>query len=492
MEYFTANVESQTIELAVLDTLSSFSNIPFIYHFENTMAADKRDLFMPGDALRDSFYKTLLEFPLLAGHLYMGAEGRGSVVVDRNNLNLPEYRESTYDVHFDELKAANYNWDLFPKDLVSVCVVTTAGADGVIKLANTHCALACFLFANMSHYVVDGIGFCAFMDRWAEHCRQACCDGVRSVVEHRVFHFDRNIVHKALSLDRRPTSAAASDLFFVPRFAASALAWISPALRGRIMSVVASMGKPEAHMFHISKERLEALRCSLSNYVPSDIRLSDNDLIASLASMTIVNGIKSAMTSSGNGGILSRLMSISSSIFGDLFAKTENEHLTFVIADIRHRLDICDIGYTGNCVIPQLAVNSLQRMESPITPESHAQVASRVRAAVQDLDGPYISQFVHTLNRFPSSFAQPLVYTINHPEKVFITNQSRFPLYGLNFGFGTPVWVSPIPHSAINFVKVMPVHPSQTGYNIHMTTTSRAMSNILCNASWLDLATLIF
>ncbi|KAJ2066174.1 hypothetical protein GGH13_005822 [Coemansia sp. S155-1] len=497
MEYFTANVESQTIELAVLDTLSSFSNIPFIYHFENTMAADKRDLFMPGDALRDSFYKTLLEFPLLAGHLYMGAEGRGSVVVDRNNLNLPEYRESTYDVHFDELKAANYNWDLFPKDLVSVCVVTTAGADGVIKLANTHCARlrdnsGMLLFANMSHYVVDGIGFCAFMDRWAEHCRQACCDGARSVVEHRVFHFDRNIVHKALSLDRRPTSAAASDLFFVPRFAASALAWISPALRGRIMSVVASMGKPEAHMFHISKERLEALRCSLSNYVPSDIRLSDNDLIASLASMTIVNGIKSAMTSSGNGGILSRLMSISSSIFGDLFAKTENEHLTFVIADIRHRLDICDIGYTGNCVIPQLAVNSLQRMESPITPESHAQVASRVRAAVQDFDGPYISQFVHTLNRFPSSFAQPLVYTINHPEKVFITNQSRFPLYGLNFGFGTPVWVSPIPHSAINFVKVMPVHPSQTGYNIHMTTTSRAMSNILCNASWLDLATLIF
>ncbi|KAJ2076919.1 hypothetical protein GGI16_008251, partial [Coemansia sp. S142-1] len=68
MEYFTANVESQTIELAVLDTLSSFSNIPFIYHFENTMAADKRDLFMPGDALQDSFYKTLLEFPLLAGH----------------------------------------------------------------------------------------------------------------------------------------------------------------------------------------------------------------------------------------------------------------------------------------------------------------------------------------------------------------------------------------------------------------------------------------
>ncbi|KAJ2060952.1 hypothetical protein GGI17_003376 [Coemansia sp. S146] len=446
MEYFTANVESQIIELAVLDTLSSFSNIPFIYHFENTAASDKRDLFMPGDALRASFYKALLEFPVLAGYLHMGSEGRGLVVVDRGNLNLPEYRESTCDVHFDELKAANYHWDLFPKGLVSVCVVTTAGADGVIKLANIHCARlrdnsGMLIFANMSHYVVDGIGYCAFMDRWAEYCRQVCCDDVGSVVEHRVFHFDRNIVQKALSLDRHPTSAAASDMFFVPRFAASALAWISPALRGRIMSVVASMGKPEAHMFHISKKRLEALRCSLSNHVPSDVHLSDNDLIASLASLAIVNGIQRAATSSCGGGILSRLMSVCSSIFGDLFAKTEGEHITFLIADIRHRLGICDSGYTGNCVIPQLIVNSLQRMESPITPESHAHVASRVRAAVQEFDRPYISQFVETLNRCPSSFAQPLVYTINHPEKVFITNQSRFPLYKLDFGFGTPAWV---------------------------------------------------
>ncbi|KAJ2740763.1 hypothetical protein GGI20_005629, partial [Coemansia sp. BCRC 34301] len=117
MEYFTANVEPQTIELAVLDTLSSFSNIPFIYHFENT-APDNRDAFMPTDVLRVAFYKTLLEFPILAGHLHMSSDGRASVVVERNNLNLPEYRESTCDIHFDQLKAASYNWDLFPKGLV--------------------------------------------------------------------------------------------------------------------------------------------------------------------------------------------------------------------------------------------------------------------------------------------------------------------------------------------------------------------------------------
>ncbi|KAJ2696913.1 hypothetical protein H4218_004279 [Coemansia sp. IMI 209128] len=497
MEHFTANVKSQTIELAVLDTLSSFSNIPFIYHFENTAVADKRDLFMPADALRASFYKALLEFPVLAGHLHMDSVGRGSIVVDRNNLNLPEYRETTCDVHFNELKAADYNWGLFPKDLVSVCVVTTAGADGVIKLANVHCARlrdnsGMLIFVNMSHYVVDGVGFCAFMDRWAKYCAQACDEHAGTVVERRDFLFNRNIVNKALSPSRRPTHAVTAHLFFVPRLAASALAWISPALRGRIMSIIASMGKPEAHMFHISKERIEALRHSLRDYIPGDLRLSDNDLIASLASMTIVNGIRGPESRQRSSGILSRLKSMCSNVLGRLFVKTKDEHITFVIADIRHRLGISDCDYTGNCVIPQLVVNPLRRMETPASLESYVLVASRMRAAVQDLDAPYISQFVETLNNHPSSFAQPLVYTINHPEKVFVTNQSRFPLYDLNFGFGTPVWVSPIPHSAINFVKVMPVHPSKTGYNIHMTTTRNAMRNILSNQSWLQLATLIF
>ncbi|KAJ1670948.1 hypothetical protein GGF44_000918 [Coemansia sp. RSA 1694] len=493
MEYFTDNVESQTIELAVLDTLSSFSNIPFIYHFENT-TADKNDLFMPTDVLRVTFYKALLEFPILAGHLHMGYDGRASVVIDRNNLNLPEYRESTCDVHFDQLKAASYNWDMFPKDLVAVSVLTTAGVDGVIKLANFHCARlrdnsGMLIFANMSHYVVDGVGFCAFMGRWAEYC-QLACSKVGAVLQHHEFTFDRNIVNKMLSFKRRPISDAASHLFFVHRLAASALAWISPILRGRILSAFLSMSKAEAHMFHISRDRLEALRSSLVDYIPSDMRLSDNDLIASLASMTIVNGLN--RKSNSNGGVLGRLKAACGRFLGGLLGKDTTEHITFLIADTRHRLGIGESRYTGNCVIPQLVINPLQRMAAPITSETHAHVACRVRAAVQDFDRPYISQFIDTLNKHPSSFAQPLVYTISHPEKVFITNQSRFPLYDLDYGFGTPAWVSPIPISAINFVKVMPVHPSQTGYNIHMTTTAYAMSNVLCNSSWQKLATLIF
>ncbi|KAJ2458408.1 hypothetical protein GGF42_002087 [Coemansia sp. RSA 2424] len=316
MEYFTDNVESQTIELAVLDTLSSFSNIPFIYHFEN-MAADNIDLFMPMDILRVTFYKALLEFPILAGHLHVGYDGRASVVIDPNSLNLPEYRESTCEVHYDQLKAASYNWDMLPKDLMSVSMLTTAGADGVIKLANFHCAQLCdnsgmLIFANMSHYVVNGVGFCVFMGRWAEYC-QLACSKVGAVLQHHEFTFNRNIINKMLSFKCRPISDAAYHLFFVPKLAASALAWISPILRGRILSTFLSTSKAEAHMFHISKDRLEALCSSLVDYIPSNMRLSDNDLIASLTSMTIINGLNHKPNS--NGGVLGWLKATCGCLF---------------------------------------------------------------------------------------------------------------------------------------------------------------------------------
>ncbi|KAJ2457082.1 hypothetical protein GGI02_006177, partial [Coemansia sp. RSA 2322] len=286
----------------------------------------------------------------------------------------------------------------------------------------------------MSHYVVDGVGFCAFMDRWAEQCRLLCCADTGSIARQREFSFDRDIISKMLSPERRPLSKAASRMFFVPSLAADLLAWISPEWRGRILSFFAAMGNVEAHVFHVSKESLEDVRRSLSCFVPSDIRLSDNDLIASLASMTIVSGQHKATS----GGILSRLMSVGSRILGR--NKAARDHVTFLIADMRHRLGIENSGYTGNCAMSQLVVNSLQRMQAPSTLEAHAQVACRVRAAVRDFDSPYISQFVDSMSKQPSCFTRPLVYAITHPDKVFISNQSRFPLYKPDFGFGIPAW----------------------------------------------------
>ncbi|KAJ2042036.1 hypothetical protein H4S04_007512, partial [Coemansia sp. S16] len=94
--------------------------------------------FMPSQLLRDSFIVTLLDFSILVGHLEMDGSGHARIVVDRDNLNIPEYLESQSDVHFQALQASKFSWDALPRGVATTGSVTRAGADGTIKLANIH------------------------------------------------------------------------------------------------------------------------------------------------------------------------------------------------------------------------------------------------------------------------------------------------------------------------------------------------------------------
>ncbi|KAJ2345453.1 hypothetical protein GGH92_004044 [Coemansia sp. RSA 2673] len=128
---------------------------------------------MPSQLLRDSFIMTLLDFPILVGHLEMDGSGHARIVVDRDNLNLPEYLESQSDVHFQALQASKFSWDALPHGVATTGSVTRAGADGTIKLANIHVVRlqdnsGLVLFINTAHAVFDGIGYCTFVNRWAE------------------------------------------------------------------------------------------------------------------------------------------------------------------------------------------------------------------------------------------------------------------------------------------------------------------------------------
>ncbi|KAJ1998711.1 hypothetical protein GGI04_004884, partial [Coemansia thaxteri] len=91
MDHFKRNVQTQTIDLCFLDTALSFANMPYYFYYENSEGSTE---FMISKHLRDSLYVTLLDFPILAGHLVMDGYGHASIVVDRANLNLPDYRES--------------------------------------------------------------------------------------------------------------------------------------------------------------------------------------------------------------------------------------------------------------------------------------------------------------------------------------------------------------------------------------------------------------
>ncbi|KAJ2710285.1 hypothetical protein H4R19_003820, partial [Coemansia spiralis] len=93
MEHFKENVRSQTLPLGPWDLVGSVSNIPFTLYFKNTNSNPAAP-FMPSEGLTAALYHTLLEWPILAGRLIVNGRGHMFIVVDKDNLNMPDYKES--------------------------------------------------------------------------------------------------------------------------------------------------------------------------------------------------------------------------------------------------------------------------------------------------------------------------------------------------------------------------------------------------------------
>ncbi|KAJ2524226.1 hypothetical protein GGI11_000962, partial [Coemansia sp. RSA 2049] len=113
------------------DDCPSILSIPFYLWYENTV---------PADVLKDALFKTLEEFPILAGQLKTGSDLRSYVVIDKNHLNIPEYTDSFCNVHFQTLKDANFDVSLLPVDysLACKCPAPRGFPGNRLKLAEFH------------------------------------------------------------------------------------------------------------------------------------------------------------------------------------------------------------------------------------------------------------------------------------------------------------------------------------------------------------------
>ncbi|KAJ2551463.1 hypothetical protein GGH95_005918, partial [Coemansia sp. RSA 1836] len=117
MDKLANGIQSQTVALSTLDMSPSFVNIAYYFHYGNH-ANDPH--FMPTELLHESFYLALLDFPLLVGRFKANGSGHAWVVVDKDNLNIPEFLESQSSMHFDDLQSAKFSWDALPKGAATV------------------------------------------------------------------------------------------------------------------------------------------------------------------------------------------------------------------------------------------------------------------------------------------------------------------------------------------------------------------------------------
>ncbi|KAJ2456738.1 hypothetical protein GGF42_003088 [Coemansia sp. RSA 2424] len=241
MDKLMRGIQSQTAALATLDMIPSFVYIAYYFHYGNH-ANDPH--FMPAELLRESFYLTLLDFPLFVGRLEADGSGHAWVVVDKDNLNIPEFLESESSVHFDDIQAAKFSWDALPEAVATASAITTVGTGGAIKSANIHVVRlrdnsGIVLYIGIAHYLVDGAAYSEFVCRWADVCRRLSSGASSAELPSFQTSFSRSTISDHLPDDRRALDDPTRELITTTGLFASPMESLTSGIDAQSLALVA-------------------------------------------------------------------------------------------------------------------------------------------------------------------------------------------------------------------------------------------------------------
>lgn len=487
MDNLRESLERRSYALSAFDMQGSFANIPYAFFYENT---SKIEDFMPTTLLKKSLAEALKKFPILTGHIRPKAVGSIEIQVDPANINFPEFQESANDtISFSGIKAQKFSWSSWPDNVATVGGFATPSAEtGEIKLLNVHVLRlkdnsGLILFINIPHYAVDGAGYFGFIRLWADQMSTMLAAGQQDS-QHKstssTLIIDRHYIYKHLSSQRRPVDEITKSIYSVANLVCDTLAWLSPTLLGRLLSVLGGLSSGEAHLFHVSRTRLDELKKSTQTYLPEGSRISDNDVLVGLLSKTYVQSQPQPVPKAG----------------WFTSAPPPETHFTVRIpCDARPRVGV-DGGFSGNLLIPMLVRDQMSDLKEQTSPETLARAASQIRSVIGSIDAPLVAEFHDIIAGHPSSHMRPLSFAARHQTTSMVTtSQVRFGLYEAEFGFGQPSFVclTKLFAGAYTMGAFLPTAPDQEpGINVLLTSNTQAMANILKNEYWRGASSLVW
>ncbi|KAJ1956764.1 hypothetical protein EC988_001179 [Linderina pennispora] len=483
MDAFTSTVKSQVFRLTTRDAFESHFNIQYLYFFGNVNGDSG---FMPSDKLELGFYRTLVQFPILAGYLRQRDDGGLDNVVDKDNLNMPEYRETVVGgLHYDDVKAASFDPAICPKGLLHLPPIAQPDAEtGQIKMANARVARfkdnsGVAIFLNVSHSTMDGEGYFSFIKRWSEET-YALTAGVP--VPDRVFCLDRETFRQSIPEERSEVDEKMSECYIHPSDKALELGQMTPSARNIMFGKLLVSDRLKGGLFRLNSDKLDGLLKQAREFVPLGARISTNDILVSLISKTVAQATKAASSNKGK----------SLNVAGESPQEVADLQSTGVVCNTRHRMGIADLNYVGNALYTPRVISTLAQAETPTTPGSVAEIAIKVRETVDSVTAPLLGEFYGVQERYPRSFVGPLVADMSFKLSATISNISRFDMYDANFGFGNPEFVTIQPGRAIEVITIMPVRPPSKDIYVALTNTPQVIEQILQNSAWMEIATLVF
>ncbi|KAJ1892347.1 hypothetical protein LPJ81_005576, partial [Coemansia sp. IMI 209127] len=475
MEEFVNSVENQSFSLHPVDTQSAFLNIPNLMFFPNRTGSED---FMASDVLKAGFYKALSHFPILVGHLQPDGVGGMNVVVDRNNLNMPEYLESNSStVSFETMRKHNFHWSAWPEGVATVGGIATANSAGVIKLLNVHVVRVnggLILFINIPHYVVDGVGYFEFAALWGEMCRTGGTTDRR-------YCFDRSVIAQNIPEERTPLNEETIAVYAGFNPVADWLAWLAPETRGWLLSKAQFTAGVSSSTFRVARAKIDELRAQVNEYVAAGEALDDACVLATLVAMMAAHAHRDCALEQPQRGIVASAIGRVTGIVISLVSPEPTHRPVMMLSDLRKGLRLERYNYTGNVLLPFNTPCPIAMLEVPINPETLAQTARIVTRTYTATDPPTIGAFVDMVTRNPYCFTRPMMFMQSNPKAVVVTNELDFDIYSVDFGYGQPEWACAVPSFVANFVAIMPSPPPGIDIVVNIIMKSTVLDKIVAN-----------
>ncbi|KAJ1664231.1 hypothetical protein IW140_005257 [Coemansia sp. RSA 1813] len=492
MDEFINTVNSQDFPLNGFDELVSSMYTPFYYWYENKAPGKAWTTFMPSDMLCSSFYRALQDFPILAGRFKTDKNSRKYVSVDKSNLNMPVYTDSSWDIDFKQVKDAGFSTRLLPEDFSEACGIPTVSvfATTDIKLGIFHVRRfkdfsGVVVFASISHAIIDGYGFFAFMNRWAEISKSMQENMTKQELELPIgiFIHDRSMYSKCSSQDTDAlddlTLASSADGSAITRF----LARLSVDKRNRVIKSIIGSTRFICCSFHVTTPAIKAFRETVQKYAPQGIDFSINDILVALVTMAISQSIYKISAKKQNRFV----PRMTRALFGSSDS-VPIDTLTSIIANMRTRISNPHIkDYVGNLSYPRYILSPQALIQDENILENISAIATSVRTVISRTDEKYVGQLNYLLNSESDIYMRQAMYHSRIKNRLVVSNVSKSSYYKTDFGAGIPTFVRVALHSFPNTVVVMCGHPDDGGYNLVMTLEKEMAEMVVQNKLWMDL-----
>ncbi|KAJ2780401.1 hypothetical protein H4R18_003482 [Coemansia javaensis] len=471
-EAFAGTVQSQSYDLSRLGRASMRLVVTHYFYFENK---DGDAGFMPFSLLEESFGELLCEYPLMAGTLRDTSHGPLQIVVDADNLNLPEFRETQCDVEFSQVKAAEFALSALPDGAVAMrrySEHTNARPDKLARVHMVRCKgnSGMVVAMGISHTLADGYAFVLIMQRWAELCAHLARTGSLADKPGRPINFDRAVVEDHIPQTEYPLSRSLVRASFVQGGLLSRLfARASIQAQVRVLRWLYGGGGVVSSFFFVARRTIGEIRDMIRSVAAPEQRVSDHDAICALLGVTRAQCVDwvapAGPASSMPPSLLQRAKRLLPWARDTM--PVALEYVSFV--DVRQRVKaMAEARHCGTAVLRYNALVPLARLQGDVTAAHLALIASAVRQGTNSVDAGYVRAYTEAMAAEPDSYTRPEVYGDSSLVPLVVTNHSRMGYYEVDFGWGVPVWANPIEDIVGSLFYVFPAPPGRDGVVIQM------------------------